>query len=436
MDGPPIVTMGLYSSDESKVIMEHGRLEKTSWARALKQPYVHIIFGARQTGKSTLLKALCPHAALYLDLSRPALRATYLRDPDQLVRECLAMPRARRPWVVVIDEAQNVPALFDAVQYLYDGDKARWRFVLCGSSARKLRITGANLLPGRSMIHHLYPLTLAERPAPGRPARPHPPPHWPWTRPGSTVVARPFPTADIEERLLYGELPGIATAPMARRAALLRTYSLVYLEEELRREALVKDWPAFARFLRLAALGSGQMINYTGIANEAGVSLPTVKAYYQLLEDLFMGFTVHAFSGSPRKSALSTGRFFFFDQGVRNAAAELPLSLDMVRTAPGPLFEQWVTIELWKRLRYRAEGSLHYLRTKAGLEVDLIVSLGGQLTPIEVKWTERPSTKDARHLHAFLQDHPHEARHGFIVCRCERPQTISDTVTAMPWWMM
>lgn len=406
-----------------------------AWERLLRQPYVHIIFGARQTGKSTLLKALLPEASLMRDLSRPALRAQYLSDPDLLVRECEAMPRSRKPHIVVVDEAQNVPAIFDAVQYLYDSDKRRWRFVLCGSSSRKLRITGANLLPGRSMIHHLFPLTLAERPAPQADGAIKPPKDWPFAK-GRVLVERPFPATDIEERLLFGELPGISVAPKTQRAQLLRTYSLVYLEEELRREALVKDWPAFARFLKLAALESGSMMNYTSVSNEAGVSVPTVKTYYQLLEDLFMGFTVSAFSGSPRKSVLSTGRFCFFDLGVRNAAAELPLSLDMVRTAPGPLFEQWVTIELWKRLRYRKEGSLHYMRTKAGMEVDLIVALGGKLTPIEVKWTDRPSSHDARHLHAFLDDHPDKASHGFIVCRCERPQAISSRVTAIPWWLM
>lgn len=415
--------------------MKFGRLESGPWERVLRQPYVHIVFGARQTGKSTLLKALLPEASLALDLSRPALRSQYLSDPDLLVRECEAMPRSRKPHVVVVDEAQNVPAIFDAVQYLYDGNKQRWRFVLCGSSSRKLRITGANLLPGRSMIHHLFPLTLAERPAPQADGAIKPPKDWPFAK-GRVLVERPFPATDIEERLLFGELPGIAIAPRKQRAQLLRTYSLVYMEEELRREALVKDWPAFARFLRLAALESGNMTNYTGIANEAGVSLPTVKTYYQLLEDLFMGFTVSAFSGSPRKSVLSTGRFCFFDLGVRNAAAELPLSMDMVRTVPGPLFEQWVTIEIWKRLRYRKEGSLHYLRTKGGMEVDLIVALGGRLTPIEVKWTERPTAQDARHLESFLDDHPDQASHGFIVCRCARPQAISARVTAIPWWLM
>ena len=181
----------------------------------------------------------------------------------------------------------------------------------------------------------------------------------------SGANAKRFPATDLFERLALGELPVVATAARAQRADLLRAYTVVYLEEELRREALVKNWPAFARFLQLAAAESGRMINYAGISREAGVSLPTVKTYYQLLEDMFIGFRVTAFSGSPRKSLLSTERFFFFDVGVRNAAAELPLEIAAVRANPGPLFEQWVGIELWKRLQYLGGGKLHYLRSKA-----------------------------------------------------------------------
>ena len=141
-----------------------GRWVEPAWGRKFAAPYVHIVFGARQTGKSTLLQRLLPNAAIWLDFSRPAERADHLRNPDQLIARCRALESAKLPPVVVIDEAQAVPAVFDAVQHLYDSDKKRWRFVLCGSSARKLRVTGANLLPGRSFLHQLYPLLVAERP--------------------------------------------------------------------------------------------------------------------------------------------------------------------------------------------------------------------------------------------------------------------------------
>ncbi len=344
------------------------------------------------------------------------------------------MPVGDAPAIVVVDEAQSVPAIFDAVQYLYDGDKERWRFVLCGSSARKLRVTGANLLPGRSFLHHLYPLMLAERPAHESGGQ-----RWgiesvlplPGRGEGSEVS---FPKVDLMERLTFGDLPGVATAPPEQREDLLRAYASVYLEEEVRREALVKDWAVFARFLQLAAMESGQMVNYARIAREAGLTVPTVKTYYQLLEDMFLGFRIQAFSGSSRKSLLSTERFCFFDLGVRHATAELPVRSEMVLGNPGPVFEQWVGIELWKRLKYLGTGKLCYLRTKAGAEVDFIIEREGRLTPVEVKWTENPSRTDARHLVAFLEEQPQRAAHGYVICRCAVPMRLHDRVTALPWF--
>jgi uncharacterized protein len=413
-----------------------GRWVEERWRRRLASPYVHVVFGARQTGKSTLLRKLWPDAAVWIDFSDPAQRAEHLRRPDALIQRCRALPRSRRPARIVVDEAQNVPAIFDSVQHLYDSDKGRFRFVLCGSSARKLRVTGANLLPGRSVQHRLYPLVLPERPPPQvTRARQGPPSPLPLPARRSSGEAT-FPPSDLTERLLFGELPGVALAGGRDRADLLRAYTVVYLEEELRREALVKDWPAFARFLQLAAAEAGLMINYAAVSREAGVSLPTVKSHYQLLEDMFIGFRVTAFSGSPRKSLLSTERFYFFDVGVRNAAAELPLETAALRANPGPLFEQWVGVELWKRLQYLGGGRLHYLRTKGGAEVDFIVARRGRLVPIEVKWTERPTLADARHLSGFLDEHRRSARYGYVICRCPQPLALDHRVTALPWFWL
>jgi predicted AAA+ superfamily ATPase len=410
------------------------RFVQKRWARAFATRYVHLVFGARQTGKSTLLRALLPNAAVWLDFSLARERLTYLRDPDRLVQLCRALPRSRRASVVVVDEAQNVPPIFDAVQHLYDSDQDRWRFVLCGSSARKLRATGANLLPGRCIVHHLHPLIVSERPFPETEWRAHgasPLPAPERSPDGGTT----FPATELIERLTFGELPGIALARRAVRADVLRAYTSVYLEEELRREALIKDWAAFSRFLELAAAESGQMVNYAKVSREAGVSLPTVKSYYQLLEDMFIGFRVAAFSASPRKNLLSTPRFFFFDLGVRHAAAGLPIVTATVRANPGPIFEQWVGIEIWKRLRYRGAGKLHYLRSKAGAEVDFIIETGRRLTPLEVKWTESPTIHDARHVLAFLAEQP-RARRAFIVCRCPRPLQLHPRVDALPWFRL
>jgi predicted AAA+ superfamily ATPase len=276
---------------------------------------------------------------------------------------------------------------------------------------------------------------LIERPAAGVESGTAAPPSVLPLPKGAPAQSR-FPPADLIERLTFGELPGVTIAPPTQRADLLRAYTVVYLEEELRREALVKNWPAFARFFQLAASEAGQMINYAKISREAGVSLPTVKTYYQVLEDMFTGFRVTAFSGSPRKSLLSTERFYFFDIGVRNAAAELPLTAVSAKANPGPLFEQWVGIELWKRLQYLGGGHLHYLRSKAGAEVDFIVAHAGRLIPIEVKWTEHPSTPETRHLETFLKEHPKRARHGYIICRCSAPLALTRRVTALPWFWL
>ena len=151
---------------------------------------------------------------------------------------------------------------------------------------------------------------------------------------------------------------------------------------------------------------------------------------------MFVGFRVPAFSGSPRKNVLSSDRFFFFDLGVRHAAAELPLESGTVLGDPGPIFEQWVGIELWKRLKYLNAGRLHYFRTKAGAEVDFIIEHRNELIPIEVKWTENPTLSDARHLRDFLDDHPKRAKHAWIICRCKAPLALDERITAVPWFCL
>ena len=406
-----------------------GPLEKK-----LKRPYVHLMFGARQTGKSTLLNALLPSDRLRIDLSDPEERSRYLARPGEFLALCRGLPTLRKGHVVFVDEVQSVPAIFDAVQHLYDQDKERWRFVLCGSSARKLRRTGANLLPGRSFVHRLFPLTLAEHPQVMK--TPHHVSPLPFLWHGGKNPSNPFPTWDLEKRLAYGALPGIVTSEEKDRPELLKAFSIIHLEEEIRREALVKDWGSFLRFLHLAAAESGQILNYASISQEIGISQPTVKAYYQLLEDMFIGFRVPAYSKSPRKNLLSTPKFFFFDLGVRHAASGLIPSPEVVKVNPGPLMEQWVGIELWKRLQYLGRGQLHYQRSRQGAEVDFIIEDNLSLIPIEVKWTEHPKLQDARHLLTFFREHPREAKRGYLICRCPRPMEIHERVIALPWFCL
>jgi len=236
----------------------------------------------------------------------------------------------------------------------------------------------------------------------------------------------------LEERLAYGELPGIALMPEDDRGPILQSYAIAHLEEEIRKEALVGNWGAFVNFLRLAAAESGQMINYAAVSQQVGLSQPTVKSHYQLLGDMFLGFELPAFTRSPRKNLLSTPRFFFVDVGLCHAARGVRPSRDVVRVDPGRVFEQWVVAELWKRSRYMDDTQLFYFCTKDGSEIDVVVEQGDRIIPIEVKWTERPSRKDARHLIRFLSE-SRTAGEGYIVCRCPRRQRITENVTAVPW---
>jgi len=241
-----------------------------------------------------------------------------------------------------------------------------------------------------------------------------------------------FPAADIEERMAYGELPGIILLPDEDRKAILKSFVTLHLEEEIRREALVKDWGAFVNFLRLAASESGQIVNYSSISRETGLSEPTVKSHYQLLEDMFIGFYVPAYSKSPRKNLLSTPRFFFFDPGIRHSSAGIIPDINVVRSDPGKYFEQWVGIEIWKRLQYLGNGQMYYFRTKDGAEVDFIVRIGNNIIPVEVKWSSNPSIKDVSNLVSFMRENP-LIKTGYVVCRCQRPAALSDRIIAIPW---
>jgi predicted AAA+ superfamily ATPase len=175
-------------------------------------------------------------------------------------------------------------------------------------------------------------------------------------------------------------------------------------------------------------------VNLASISRETGVSAPTIKSYYQLLEDMFIGFSVSAFSESARKGVLSSPRFFFFDAGVRNAAAHIPLVRETVNAAPGPLFEHWVATQLHRVFSYRNDAKLCYFRTADGAEIDFIADVAGKLYPIEVKWTENPTVKDTRHLVRFMAEHADRCPGGYVVSRCPHTLDLGKGITAIPWW--
>jgi len=384
---------------------------------------IKLLFGARQTGKSTLLKQLFKPGAIVLNLQDRGERQRFERQPDELVRMLRAIAK---PKMVLIDEIQKVPTLLDDVQMIYDETPDKFEFIITGSSARRLRGVSANLLPGRVHQYHIFPVVLDERTLDRK----------------STLLPLPlkrdwnpgFPPPVLEEMLLYGSLPGVIQETRNSRKATLEAYSEIYIEEEIRREALVRQIGPFARFLELAALESGNIMNLTGLSQQSGIAVATLRTFYQVLVDTFVGYWLMPFSTRSRKRLLTTPKFYFFDTGVRNTLARIPLMKDVLRLQAGTLFEQWAATELWHRCNYLGrEYRLSFWRTVSGSEVDLILETPDEVIPIEIKWTTSPQVSDVRALEAFLKDYPKIAHRGFIVCRIPYRLQITKHILAIPY---
>lgn len=385
---------------------------------------VRLLFGARQTGKSTLLYRLADAQAVVFNLQERKTRLELEREP-RVFTQTLEAAR-KQPTVVCVDEIQKVPALLDEVQYLHDKHPGRFSFLLTGSSARRLKTSAANLLPGRAHLFHLCPLLLAERKA-GRLSSIFP-------APTKGPFAPGFSEPDLDELLLFGSLPGVTQEDTESRIRTLESYVELYLEEEIRREALVRNVGAFQQFLQLAAMESGGITNLTNISRESGVPIATLRTFYQVLEDTFIGYRLPVFGAAGRKRVLTTPRFLFFDNGVRNAAAHLRPSRELLKTQLGLLFENWVGQELAHRCLYAGRAyRLSFWRTAHGAEVDYVLETPDEIIPIEVKSTESPAEADARHVKLFLGTYPERARRGYVVCRCSSPRRLTESVTAIPW---
>jgi len=324
-------------------------------------------------------------------------------DPGRFSREIEAMP-SELP-LVIIDEIQKVMPLLDAVQDLIDSQIAQ--FVLTGSSARKLRREGeANLLPGRVVVLRMDPLLISEM-----------------------ITLSP----SIEELLLYGSLPQIILEESTEnREEDLFSYVTTYLEEEIRSEALVRNIGAFSNFLRLAALESGSISNFHKLSQDVGVSDPTISEYYQILVDCLVAERVEALSQSrTRKRLIKSPKYLIYDLGVRRVAAGE--GHDIPDKYMGNLFEQWVGLELLRMMRtVPQKRSLLFWRDQSGAEVDWIIQKESLYTPVEVKWTKNPSSRDARHVETFIDEYPNSSQ-GYVICRIPRAQKVTDRVTALPW---
>ena len=335
------------------------------------------LFGARGTGKTTWIRnAFDPDASLYLDLLDPEVEDLYRRTPGRLEQQVRALPDSVE-WVL-IDEVQRAPRLLDAAHRLIES--AGKRFVLTGSSARKLRRGASNLLAGRAFVYSLYPLTVPE-------------------------LKDAF---DLDGALRWGTLPRIFSLDADEdRRVYLRTYALTYLREEIAAEQIVRRLDPFRRFLEVAAQSNGAIVNYTNIARDVGADPKTVITYFSILEDTLVGFLLPAFHRSIRKQQRVNPKFYFFDTGVKRA---LDRSLDLPLNAGtyeyGKAFEHFMTTQIVHLSQYRyPDWRVSYLRTGAGVEIDLVIERPGLPTAlIEIKSSERVDERDVRHLTRFTGD--------------------------------
>ena len=325
------------------------------------------LLGARQTGKSTFLRTRFPDS-IYIDLLDTSVASRFKRTPSLLYDTLADRPQGT---LVIIDEIPEVPELLNEVHRLMS--EKGIVFILCGSSARKLKRKGYNTLGGRAYPMYLCPFVSAE-----------------------------IPDFDLNRAINHGMLPPhyLAKNPSKRMAA----YIDVYLKEEIKQEALVRNLAAFQRFLEVAALTDGEMINNNNIAQDCGVSANTVSGYFDILEDTLVGFRLPAFAKVMKRRLVQAARFYYFDVGIVN---HLLRRGELVRgTAEyGHAFEHFVIQELRAWLIYNERGEqLTYWRTHTGVEVDAVV--GDARIAIEIKSVEEVLPRHVKGLKSFAADYP------------------------------
>lgn len=326
------------------------------------------LFGARQTGKSTALRQEFPDS-IYIDLLDTTLKSRFGRKPGLLYDMLCDKPEQT---LVIIDEIPEVPELLNEVHRLIS--ERNLIFILCGSSARKLKRNGRNTLGGRAFPVYMFPFVSAE-----------------------------IPDFDIDRAVNYGMLPAhyLAKNPARRLAA----YIDIYLKEEIKEEALVRNLNAFQRFLEVAALTDGEMVNNNNIAQECGVSATTVNSYFDILEDTLIGYRIPAFRRVMKRRIVQAPRFYYFDVGIVN---HLLHRKELIRgtAAYGHAFEHLVIQELYAWLHYtHSEESMSYWRTYTDIEVDVV--LGDARVAIEIKSTEEVLTRHTKGLRLFAEEYPH-----------------------------
>lgn len=352
------------------------------------------LWGPRQTGKSSLLRASYPDAT-WVDLLRTDDFVRYQGRPALLREELLDAPRGS---LVVIDEVQKIPALLDEVHWLIENRGLR--FALCGSSARKVRRGHANLLGGRAVRYELLGLVSSE-------------------------VGEDF---DLVRAVSHGFLPRHYLSD--RPGPLVRAYVNDYLKEEIAAEGLVRNLPAFSSFLSAAALSDAEIVNFASIARECGVSAPTVREHFQILVDTRLGRFLPAYVKRPKRRVIQSPKFHFADVGVVAHLAKRG------RVEPGSelfgkAFESFVHHELQAYRAYHDfDVDLSYWRTAGGVEVDFVVD--DFRIAIEAKATSRARDEHLRGLRECRIDHPRVKRR-ILVSLDPRARRTEDGIEILPW---
>ncbi len=364
------------------------------YCRKFDPPHTaYFLFGPRGTGKSTWVRSHYPNAHC-IDLLPTSAALSYQRNPDQIIQETLALKKDR--WVV-IDEIQRVPEILDDVHALIENHGYK-RFVLTGSSARKLKRGASNLLAGRAVTRRLYPLNGVE-------------------------VDFSIPP---DETMQFGNLPGrINLEGQEQYEDFLTAYVDNYIAEEIKSEGLVRNIGSFARFLDVAALAAGTQINMTGLARDSGISRDTVRGYFSVFEDTLLGSWLQAYRPRAKVKEAVSPKFYWFDSGVLNAAAgafRQPMPGDW----QGALFEHWVHHEIRSYLDYsRSRGSLGFWRTPSGTEIDFVWWYGDEIVPIEVKASKEVRSSVLKSIRSLSEQK--SIRASYVVYLGEKELRFGDT---------
>lgn len=353
------------------------------------------LWGPRQTGKSTLLRQTYSDGR-WIDLLKAEEFRRYVARPE-LLRQEIEAGEAEPGRQIVIDEIQKVPALLDEVHWLIENRGLH--FALCGSSARKVKRGAANLLGGRATRYELHGLSASE-------------------------LGREF---DLDRMLNHGYLPRIYGATRPKR--MLDAYVADYLKEEIAAEGLVRSLPSFSDFLDAAALSDAELVNFSSIARECGVSSNTTKSYFQILEDTLIGRWLPAYRKRPKRRVIGSPKFYFHDVGVVNRLARRGELLSGSEIY-GKAFENWVFHELSAFVSYQEfDGALSYWRVASGIEVDFV--LGNMQLAIEAKSSARITRDHLKGLRSLVEDHPHVGRR-VVVCREPRARKTDDGIEILP----